>query len=77
MKRPTRRDVDFNKKLEVHLKAMYERRDVNSDWMFPNEVGDGPKTSFRKQLNRVRKAYLAGNSCFRKRRETLRVAARR
>jgi len=50
------RDVDFNKKLEVHLKAMYGRRNVNSDWMFPNEVGDGPKTSFRKQLNRVRKA---------------------
>ncbi len=49
------RDVDFNKKLEAHLKAMHERRNQNSDWMFPSETGDGPRTSFRKQLNRVRK----------------------
>jgi integrase len=50
------RDVDFNKKLETHLKAMYERRDPNSDWLFPSDRHEGPVGSFKKQLERVKKA---------------------
>lgn len=50
------RDVDFHDKLEAHLKEMYERRNPQSDWMFPNKDGSNHIKSFRKQLLRVRKA---------------------
>ena len=51
------RDVDFNKKLEAHLKTMYERRNPDSEWMFPNPDDPGkPMGSFRKQLERVKRA---------------------
>jgi integrase len=50
------RDVDFNKKLAAHLKAMYKRRNQNSVWMFPNPDDPGkPMGSFRKQLERVKR----------------------
>jgi hypothetical protein len=50
-----RRDVDFNQKLEAHLKQMFERKDPKSDWMFPSQECDGPMKNFRRQLNRVKK----------------------
>lgn len=49
------REVDFHGKLEAHLKAMEKRRDSTSDLMFPSDRIDGPVTSFRKQLLRVKK----------------------
>jgi integrase len=49
------RDVDFFGKLEAHLKAMEKRRDKSTDLMFPSHQVDGPVTSFRKQLQRVKK----------------------
>jgi len=50
------RDVDFNKKLELHLKAMYERRDPDSEWMFPSpDDPSKPMGSFKKQLERVKR----------------------
>lgn len=50
------REVDFNKKLEAHLKAMYERRNPDSVWMFPSaEDPKEPTGSFRKQLERVKR----------------------
>jgi integrase len=50
------RDIDFYDKLEAHLDAMRERRDSHSDWMFPNDDGSDHVGSYRKQLERVRKA---------------------
>jgi integrase len=50
------RDVDFSKKLQAHLKAMYRRRNPNSEWMFPNpDDPSKPMGSFRKQLERVKR----------------------
>lgn len=50
------RDVDFNKKLEAHLKAMHKRRNPDSEWMFPNpDDPSKPMGSFRKQLERVKR----------------------
>ena len=49
------RDVDFHGKLKAHLKAMYKRRDPNTDLLFPSHRVQGPVKSFRKQLLRVRK----------------------
>ncbi len=46
------REVDFFAKLEDHLKAMFERRDKTSDYMFPsNEAHVG---SYRKQWESAR-----------------------
>lgn len=51
------RDVDFSRKLEAHLKAMYERRNPKSEWMFPHpDEPSKPMGSFRKQLERVKRA---------------------
>ncbi|MGA2659949.1 MAG: hypothetical protein ABSH34_20795 [Verrucomicrobiota bacterium] len=50
------RDIDFFDKLEAHLKDMYERRNPNCDWIFPNEDGTNHVKSYRKQLDRVRTA---------------------
>jgi integrase len=51
------REVDLHAKLEKHLKAMYKRRDPNSDWMFPSaDDSKWPTGSFRKQLERVKRA---------------------
>jgi hypothetical protein len=33
--------VDFHQDLEDHLRAMYERRDTTTDWMFPSRLVDG------------------------------------
>jgi len=51
------REVDFHKRLEAHLKAMFKRRNPNSEWIFPNpDDPTKPMGSFRKQLERVKKA---------------------
>lgn len=49
------RDVMFSDQLEAHLKKMYKRRDPNSAWMFPSDRHDGPISTFRSQLERVKK----------------------
>ena len=47
------RDVDFHAKLEDHIKAMQDRRDPSSDYMFPGPDG-GHQGSFRKQWETAR-----------------------
>jgi integrase len=49
------RRVDFNSALESHLRAMYARRNTDSDYLFPNDDLTEHVKSFRKQLNRVKK----------------------
>lgn len=49
--------LDFNPKLEVHLKDMHARRDQKSDWVFPSprpNVQGGRMTNFRRTLEKVR-----------------------
>ena len=50
--------VDFNEKLETHLKDMWEHRDENSPWMFPSprasENGMGYFANPQKLLNEVK-----------------------
>lgn len=50
--------VDFNEKLEVHLKDMWGRRDENSPWMFPtprpSQEGPGYFSNPQKLLNEVK-----------------------
>jgi integrase len=51
------RSVDFNDKLEAHLKEMYERRDKSSPWLFPSSWDPTKhQKSFRKQLDLAREA---------------------
>ena len=47
--------VDFHPDLENHLKAMYERRDPSSDWMFPGRKEGEPVQRFNRQLERVKR----------------------
>jgi integrase len=53
------RSVIFHQDLEDHLRAMYERRDPSTDWMFPSRHFDGPTKRFNKQLHRVKKELRA------------------
>ncbi len=56
-KNRTARRVDFNPKLEAHLKAMQTRRAPDSDWLFPSpQRGDRDVRSqtFRESLLRAR-----------------------
>jgi len=52
--------VDFNPKLEAHLKDMETRRNKNVDWMFveryETEDGTGHLTNMEKTLTKVREA---------------------
>jgi integrase len=53
------RVVDFNPKLEAHLKEMYSRRAPDSEWMFPSpQRGDKDRAAktFRETLLLARKA---------------------
>ncbi len=48
--------IPLHQDLEDHLKAMYERRDPSSDWMFPARRGrPGHTLRFHKQLERVKR----------------------
>jgi hypothetical protein len=47
--------VDFHPDLENHLKAMYERRDPSSDWMFPGRKEGEAVQRFNRQLERVKR----------------------
>ena len=49
------RRVGLHADLEAHLKAMYERRDPSTDWMFPARSGEGHTLRYNKQLDRVKK----------------------
>lgn len=51
------RYLDFNPKLELHLKDMYQRRKPGGDWLFPSprpNLQGGRITSFRTTLEKVR-----------------------
>lgn len=53
------RVVDFNPKLEAHLKEMFGRRQPDSEWLFPSPRRgsiDRPAKTFRETLLLVRKA---------------------
>jgi integrase len=53
------RVVDFNTKLETHLRAMHKRRAPDSQWLFPSPQRgeqDIPAASFRESLEMARKA---------------------
>jgi integrase len=48
--------IPLHQDLEDHLKAMYERKDPSSDWMFPARRGrPGHTLRFHKQLERVKR----------------------
>lgn len=50
------RKVTFYKKLEAHLKVMFERRDKTSDWIFPSFYDpQQPVKSFKKQLETAKR----------------------
>jgi hypothetical protein len=49
------RRVGLHADLEAHLKAMYERRDPSTDWIFPARSGEGRTLRYNKQLDRVKK----------------------
>jgi hypothetical protein len=49
------RRVGLHADLEAHLKAMYERRDPSTDWIFPARSGEGHTLRYNKQLDRVKK----------------------
>jgi integrase len=51
------RYLDFNPKLEAHLRAMYERRKQDVLWLFPSprpNLQGGRLTNFRRTLEKVR-----------------------
>lgn len=51
------RHLDFNPKLESHLRDMHARRDPNSEWLFPSprpNLQGGRITNFRRTLEKVR-----------------------
>jgi integrase len=51
------REIPFYDKLESHLKSMWERRNKDSDWIFPSSRNPKFHTkSFRKQLEHARTA---------------------
>ena len=53
------REVDFNAKLEAHLKGMFSRRAPDSEWLFPSPRRgdqDAPALSFRATLRLARQA---------------------
>jgi integrase len=57
--------LEFNPKLEAHLKEMHARRKEGTDWLFPSprpNVQGGRITNFRRTLEKVREkvgAYLS------------------
>ncbi len=57
--------VILSDKLEEHLRAMYDRRDPDSDWMFPARKGKGHVLRFSRQMERVkrqlREKYITGH----------------